>query len=512
MTGVVYDSRTCGHRALSDDHVEAPLRGRFITAQLEDTGVMKMCRRVAAREATDEELLLVHTEEYIKLVKSTRMGTKLGDAVKDNDVYSCLNTDLAARLSCGGLVALTKKIATGELKNGFSISRPPGHHANPAVASGFCIYSNVAIAAKVAQQQPLVQKVLIFDWDVHHGNGTEWVHYNDPSVLTISVHGHGNGRTHNMRSSLKRKLREVDRAELAAAKAAEEEGKNERRAQRARTRESEKKLRKVSRANGKDTDGDEKDSAAGDEGDADALDWFASLGWYEEDPEQQSNDLSDGEEDEEQEAKSLKSTDDSSGGTHFSDLKMSNGTYAADTNVAIHDALYSDAVQKESGSLFYPGTGFGERVGIGKGVGYNINVPWPCDGFGDVEYLRVVNEIVLPAGREFKPDIVIISAGFDSALGDKLGSMRVTPTGFALMTEAIAELAGGKMVVCLEGGYNSEVVATCAEATVRTLLRLSGEPNADRNSFCIKDQVFLYLSLTISQLLNTVMIRSRSIP
>merc|ERR1711933_578694 len=89
------------------------------------------------------------------------------------------------------------------------------------------------------------------------------------------------------------------------------------------------------------------------------------------------------------------------------------------------------------GQPFYPGTGGVERCGEGAGAGYNVNIPWPCSNFGDLEYLHVINEIVLPLAVAFKPELVVVSAGFDCALGDKLGKQRVTQSGFAAMTRAL---------------------------------------------------------------------------
>ena len=449
QTGIVYDERVNDHRNASPgSHVEQPMRATFIAAQLEDTGVLQRCCRVPARPAEDSELLRVHTPAHLRLMHETRQGADLAEAVHDHDMFSCTRTETAARVSCGGLVDLTTRVTDGRLRNGFAVIRPPGHHSDPAVPSGFCIYSNVAVAARAAQQQPGVKRVMIFDWDVHHGNGTENVFYDDPSVLTVSVHGHGMGKSHAMRSSVVRRLREED-------KAAHDDFLRD-----GRRREAKK-------ANDA---GVKRKRAAASESDESAADFFNGLGWA-------GGGGSSAQED----------GDDTSGTWATASSSSSSREPAAKKAKTDH------VCNETSSSYFYPGTGFAERTGVGSGVGHNINIPWPCDGFGDLEYLRVVNEVVLPVGREFKPDLLIVSAGFDCALGDKLGAMRVTPSGFAAMTEALGTLCDGKvhppppphlllkvslscppppspcdikctqMVIALEGGYNTEVNATCAE-------------------------------------------------
>ncbi|CAD2217532.1 Histone deacetylase domain containing protein, putative [Angomonas deanei] len=131
---------------------------------------------------------------------------------------------------------------------------------------------------------------------------------------------------------------------------------------------------------------------------------------------------------------------------------------------------------------YYPGTGHLERLGgddCEAARGRNINIPWPCHGFGDLEYLRVVHEIVIPAGKEFQPDLVLISCGFDSARGDLLGSMMVTASGYYAMTTALCQ-AFHKVVAVLEGGYHVGNVAKCSEAVLRALLEQSGTDGVPR--------------------------------
>lgn len=117
------------------------------------------------------------------------------------------------------------------------------------------------------------------------------------------------------------------------------------------------------------------------------------------------------------------------------------------------------------------GTGAAGEVGAGSGVGANINVAWSGRGYGDAEYLAAFDRIVMPVGREFSPDLVLVSAGFDAAAGDPLGGMKLTSVGYAHMTAMLSTLAEGRMVVALEGGYNLRSISRAATGVMRVLLR-----------------------------------------
>ncbi|TIB72579.1 hypothetical protein E3Q23_03361 [Wallemia mellicola] len=144
--------------------------------------------------------------------------------------------------------------------------------------------------------------------------------------------------------------------------------------------------------------------------------------------------------------------------------------------------LYISLHRYENGT-FYPGSDFGgmNMTGSGAGEGFSVNIPWPHAGMGDPEYLQAFNQVVMPISQEFAPDLVIISAGYDAAINDPLGENLITPLGYAQMTHQLSSLAGGKMVVALEGGYNLDSIATSATSTTQTLL---GEipPQAPFNS------------------------------
>jgi histone deacetylase 6 len=118
---------------------------------------------------------------------------------------------------------------------------------------------------------------------------------------------------------------------------------------------------------------------------------------------------------------------------------------------------------------FYPGTGAIGEIGAGAGRGFTVNVPWP-GGMGDTEYLAAFDRVLLPIAREFAPDLVLVSAGFDAADGDPLGAMRVSPAGYAAMTARLREIAGGRLVLALEGGYDLEAISASAAASLRVLL------------------------------------------
>ena len=307
-TGLVFDERFLDHRA-PPGHPEHAGRAAAIWGRLESEGLAARCRRVPAREATDEELERVHTPRHVRAIGETARHEAL---LLDPDTYTSPGSALAARLAAGGLVDLALAVAEGRLSNGFAVLRPPGHHAEAERAMGFCLFNSVAVAARAVQAAGAARRVLIVDWDLHHGNGTQHSFREDPSVLYFSVH-------------------------------------------------------------------------------------------------------------------------------QFP---------------------------------FYPGTGAVAEIGGGEGRGFTINVPFP-GGMGDAEYLAAFDGVLLPVADAFDPELVLVSAGFDAADGDPLGSMRVSPEGYGALTRRLLGLAGGRVVLALEGGYDLEAIARSAAACVRTLL---GDP------------------------------------
>src|SRR6266542_6346099 len=182
-TGLIYDARFLLHRA-PDGHPEHEHRIEAIWSRFQSEGLAARCARIAARPATREELLAVHTEDLLAAVQ----GTASRDLTQlDPDTYARRESQEAALLAAGGLTDLCARVVAGELANGFALVRPPGHHAESDRAMGFCFFNNVAVAAAHARASGLA-RVAIVDYDVHHGNGTQWTFYSDPSVLFISSH------------------------------------------------------------------------------------------------------------------------------------------------------------------------------------------------------------------------------------------------------------------------------------------------------------------------------------
>lgn len=234
-----------------------------------------------------------------------------------DSIYFNTTTFTCALLSAGGTIETCRAVVSGRVKNAIAIVRPPGHHAECNRPMGFCIFDNVAIATRVCQfdYPDICQKVMILDWDVHHGNGIQQAFYADPNVLYISIHVHEDGN-------------------------------------------------------------------------------------------------------------------------------------------------------------FYPSGPYGDHLHCGakQGSGKNVNIPWPTKGMGDAEYLFAFQHIVIPIATDFDPDLVIIAAGFDAADGDQLGGCHVTPACYAHMTHMLMSLAKGKLLVCLEGGYNLRSISKSALAVTRTLV------------------------------------------
>uniref|UniRef100_A0A803Y671 Histone deacetylase n=1 Tax=Meleagris gallopavo TaxID=9103 RepID=A0A803Y671_MELGA len=213
-TGLVYDTLmlkhqcTCGN---TNSHPEHAGRIQSIWSRLQETGLRGKCECIRGRKATLEELQTVHSEAHTLLYGTNPLNRQKLDSKKllgiqcefhkgwgwqeeNNDtIWNEVHSSGAARLAVGCVIELVFKVATGELKNGFAVVRPPGHHAEESTPMGFCYFNSVAIAAKLLQQRLNVSKILIVDWDVHHGNGTQQAFYNDPNVLYISLHRYDDG-------------------------------------------------------------------------------------------------------------------------------------------------------------------------------------------------------------------------------------------------------------------------------------------------------------------------------
>ncbi|XP_032801369.1 histone deacetylase 4-like isoform X2 [Petromyzon marinus] len=216
-TGVVYDSLMLKHQCScgnNNNHPEHAGRIQSIWSRLQERGLLRKCERVRGRKATLEEIEMVHSEQHALLYSTNPLNRQKLDSKKllgslsqkmfgllpcgglgvDSDtVWNELHSASAARMAAGCVSELACKVASGELKNGFAVVRPPGHHAEESAAMGFCFFNSVAIAAKLLQQKFNVRKILIIDWDVHHGNGTQQAFYGDASILYLSLHRYDGG-------------------------------------------------------------------------------------------------------------------------------------------------------------------------------------------------------------------------------------------------------------------------------------------------------------------------------
>uniref|UniRef100_A0A8C4HWC1 Histone deacetylase 10 n=1 Tax=Dicentrarchus labrax TaxID=13489 RepID=A0A8C4HWC1_DICLA len=301
--------------------IEVPERLTVSHEALIKNGLADRCVSVPVREATDADILLVHSEEYLEAVKKTPYMT-LEDlkefTLQYGDVYFHPNIYHCAKLAAGAALQLVDSVMTGKVRNGMALVRPPGHHSMSSAANGFCVFNNVAIAAQYAKQKYGLKRVLIVDWDVHHGQGVQYCFEDDPSVLYFSWHRYEHQKFWPQ-------LRESD----------------------------------------------------------------------------------------------------------------------------------YDSVGKE------------------KGAGFNINVPWNKVGMKNSDYLSVFCHVLLPVAYEFCPDLVLVCAGFDSAIGDPEGEMCASPDIFAHLTHLLMNLAGGKLCAVLEGGYNLTSLPQSVCQTVQTLL---GDP------------------------------------
>uniref|UniRef100_A0A671FE37 Histone deacetylase n=1 Tax=Rhinolophus ferrumequinum TaxID=59479 RepID=A0A671FE37_RHIFE len=216
-TGIAYDPLMLKHQCIcgnSTTHPEHAGRIQSIWSRLQETGLLSKCERIQGRKASLEEIQLVHSEHHSLLYGTNPLDgqkldprTLLGDAsqkffsslpcgglgVDSDTIWNELHSSGAARMAVGCVIELASKVASGELKNGFAVVRPPGHHAEESTAMGFCFFNSVAITAKYLRDQLNISKILIVDLDVHHGNGTQQAFYTDPSILYISLHRYDEG-------------------------------------------------------------------------------------------------------------------------------------------------------------------------------------------------------------------------------------------------------------------------------------------------------------------------------
>ena len=167
-------------------HPESVARYKEISKVLKGSDYFKKCKKIKIRKATDSEILGCHTDKYLEIVK-----TEIGEGKSElstGDTSICRDSLEVASYATGSVLEAVDLVLKGESKNGFCAIRPPGHHATADRGMGFCIFNNVAVAAKYAQIKFGLDRVAIIDWDVHHGNGTQDIFYNDQSVFYFSTH------------------------------------------------------------------------------------------------------------------------------------------------------------------------------------------------------------------------------------------------------------------------------------------------------------------------------------
>lgn len=189
VVGIVDDNR-CDLHLQTLDHPEAPDRVIAVRNKLKATGLMDKLYQIPAREVTDLELQMVHTNSYIQHVRDVCCTQKSGFISQDADMFVAdgPKSYTSARVAAGGVIEATKHVVYGSCMHAYCNVRPPGHHAYAGAGGGFCIFNNVALGVMEALKSPKINRVAIFDWDLHHGDGTADIFKDDPYVLFISVH------------------------------------------------------------------------------------------------------------------------------------------------------------------------------------------------------------------------------------------------------------------------------------------------------------------------------------
>ena len=324
-------------------HPESAQRLQAIDRMLARSPFRDQLQALPPRDATPEELSWVHDDAYIRRLAETRGVPR---TTLDPDTSANAHSFESAVRAAGGVISCVEAVVRGGLTAAFALVRPPGHHAEADRAMGFCLFNNVAVGAEYALRRLGLERVLVVDWDVHHGNGTMHSFYETNRVLFFSAHQYP----------------------------------------------------------------------------------------------------------------------------------------------------------------YYPGTGAIGEIGAGPGKGHTVNVPLPA-GQGDEEYAAIFQRILVPIAREYKPQIILVSAGFDIARGDPLADMQVTSAGFARMTELLldlsAEFCPGRLVFTLEGGYALDSLAGGVSAVLETLVGYGtsapgpasnhGSPNPNQAAATVIDRVLAML-------------------
>ncbi|KAH9593285.1 Histone deacetylase domain [Trypanosoma melophagium] len=503
-TGVVYDDVMLQHESNDPEDYERPGRLKRTVDHLRAIGLMACCRRIPRHIARTKELRLVHSIDHIDSVDQLEFAVSLrkpgSTSSIGQDLYANISTSRAARMAAGCAISAALSVVRGEVRNAFALVRPPGHHASANAASGFCFFNNVAVAVRVAQQElrqrgVSAPRALVLDWDVHHCDGTESIFYEDPSVVVVSIHQYGSARGHVLRKTPSVFTDTIDVNSLAALMeqtTAEEPNSN---VSASNTRgcdddnDAEKKADtttkndSISQREKRKEENDEKNELIlsskenlEDKRPRKPVDYEKLAADMEEDDEAIARIFGLAPDDPDNAMSSSSSASTNSKSNVSLATSSSTGFGLKRLPGDTEGFSFEDEVNHDTQEAFYPGTGHIERVGGEENEaarGKNINIPWAVAGMGDLEYIQVLLGLVAPVIREYIPDIVFISCGFDSAYGDLLGSMRMTASGYYLLTKAIASLCP-RLVVVLEGGYHLSNVARCSEAVMRALLECSG--------------------------------------
>ena len=330
-TGLVFDERFLAHETgmqttvlmrnssfqlAPEPHPSSVYITQRIKQFLDGSGLTAQMQSIPARAANEDELAVFHTREYIAGVRAhVKGGPMIGDWGEiESDTPLSRGSFDAAIFAAGGAMNAVQAVMNGQVRNAYALLRPPGHHALSNRAMGFCIFNNAVIVAHNARNVYGLERIMIVDWDVHHGNGTQDAFYADPGVLFVSLH---------------------------------------------------------------------------------------QQNWY----------------------------------------------------------------PKISGEL--------EQIGTGAGAGFTVNIPLPA-GTGDRGYRAAFEQLVVPIGLRYRPQLVIISAGQDANWLDPLAQMMVTQAGFRKMSELMLGLAEdvceGRLVMLQEGGYSAAYVPYCTVAAIEPLL------------------------------------------
>ena len=179
-----------GLNAQPYQHFESAESKVRLASAIEVSGLSKKLKRIPAFQASVEDITLVHKKDYIDLIKQKSASPFGGDAGDGLSPFGTGSYEIAL-WAAGGAIAAMKAVVSGEVSNAYALIRPPGHHARVETGMGFCIFANAAIAIRYAQKHLGIKRVAVLDWDVHHGNGTQSIFYQDPNVLTISMHQDG---------------------------------------------------------------------------------------------------------------------------------------------------------------------------------------------------------------------------------------------------------------------------------------------------------------------------------